>query len=105
MYNMIECPGRFEDVKKLNEELIGVIFEQISTVASDMYNNWVGEASEEAQASPNEDAYAYLLKHRRDVMLDIIGEPNRYSWRKRAIASRSLYLLGYDVHVEGWLNV
>ncbi len=105
MFNMIECPTRFEDVKKLPDSVICAIIKQNETVASDMYNNWVGEASEEAQAIPNEDAYAYLFKLRRDKLANIACGKIFYSWRKRAIASNILYIMGYDVKVEGWTNV
>lgn len=104
-WNMIDCPHRFEDVKELPESVICAIIKQTETVARDMYNNWVGEASEQAQAMPNEDAYAYLFKQRRDVLIEITSERSTYSWRKRAIASNIGYLMGYDLTVEGWTNV
>ena len=105
MFNMINCPKTFTEVKKLPESVICAIIKQNETVASDMYNNWVGEASEEAQADPNEDAYAYIFKLRRDTLCDIVGSKDVYCWRKRAIASNILYLMGYDIKVEGWTNV
>ncbi len=70
-----------------------------------MYNNWVGNASEEAQAMSNEDAYSYLFKMRRDDLIDITCQRTIYSWRKRAIASQILFIMGYDLPVEGWTNV
>lgn len=105
MFNMIECPKTLTEVKKLPDSVICAIIKQNETMASDMYNNWVGEASEEAQAHSNEDAYAYLFKMRRDKLCEIVGEKDTYSWRKRAIASNILYLMGYDIPVEGWTNV
>ena len=106
MFNMIECPETFAEVKKLPDSIVCAIIRQNGEVASALYNNWVGEASEEAQAIPNEDAFAYLFKMRRDKLLDIVSQLTVYSWRKRAIASNILYIMGYDdIKVEGWTNV
>lgn len=105
MFNMIECPKTFTEVKKLPDSVICAIIKQNKTMASDMYNNWVGEASEEAQAIPNEDAFAYLFKLRRNYLIEIVCQADVYSWRKRAIASNILYIMGYDIKVEGWINV
>lgn len=104
MFNMIDCPKTFAEVKKLPDSIVCAIIRQNGEVASALYNNWVGEASEEAQATPNEDAYAYFFKMRRDKLLEIASASDLYSWRKRAIASNILYIMGYDIKVEGWTN-
>lgn len=105
MFNMIDCPTRFKDVKKLPDSVLVAIIRQNGEVATALYNNWVGEASEEAQAIPNEDGYVYLFKMRRDELLEITSQHNVYSWRKRAIACNILYIMGYICEVEGWTNV
>lgn len=103
MFNMIDCPTDFvETMYRVQPEMLDGIFKQNIEVATAMYNNWVAEASEEAQAIPNEDAYAYLFKMRRDELLEIACGIGIYSWRKRDIAAYILYIMGYDViHHEG----
>lgn len=94
--NILPCPDSVLYVALLPEVEVRAIMEQNQTFASDIYNNWVAEASEQAQADPNEDAYAYLFKLRRDQLLEIAGDELTYSWRKRDIAERILYIMGYS---------
>jgi len=97
MYSQIlSCPKVLSEVKKLTAVEQSAIVAQCDEFATDMYNDWVALASKQAQAMSNEDAYAYLFKQRRDKLIDIVDRRHLYSWRKRYIAGRILYAMGYD---------
>lgn len=102
--NILPCPASVVDVACLPDDEVRNIQTQNQIYARDMYNNWVAEASEEAQAHPNEDAHAYLFKMRRDDLLEILGNRLTYTWRKRDIAQRILHIMGYDFNAVEDLN-
>jgi len=97
-FDLLPCPPTADEIQsQLSADDLAAILDQNERLARDMYNEWSACASEEAQAHPNEDAYAYLFKMRRDDLAEIYADHTNYTWRKRDIARRMLMIMGYDL--------
>lgn len=94
--NPLPCPLREEDVIELPITERLQIEAQNKMFAFMNHNRWYEITSKEATDYPNEDAFAYMFKFRRDYLLEVIGSKDKYSWRKQDIAQRELALMGYD---------
>lgn len=94
--NILPCPLTQEEAENLPAKVLTAIQDQNEQIAYFQALEHDNKMRAEAAGHSNEDAYAFLWKSRRDALLEILGQRDKYSWRKRDIARRELRLMGYD---------
>lgn len=96
-FELLPCPESISGVTKMTQLDQTRVLEQNQEIAELQVSEADRLMKFAAKNESNEDALAYLWKFRRDILIDIMCDRTKYSWRKREIAHRELGLMGVNL--------